>query len=61
MTAASSAARASSAGAYILYFYPKDDMPGCTAQACSLRDNFERVMQTGVEVFGGRPTRSRAT
>ena len=40
---------------YILYFYPKDDTPGCTAQACSLRDNFERVMDTGVEVFGVSP------
>ena len=25
---------------YVLYFYPKDDTPGCTTQACSLRDNF---------------------
>jgi thioredoxin-dependent peroxiredoxin len=40
---------------YILYFYPKDDTPGCTAQACSLRDNFGRVMDTGVEVFGVSP------
>ena len=40
---------------YILYWYPKDDTPGCTAQACSLRDNFERVMDTGVEVFGVSP------
>ena len=40
---------------YILYFYPKDDTPGCTAQACSLRDNFERVMGLGVEVFGVSP------
>ena len=40
---------------YILYFYPKDDTPGCTTQACSLRDNFERVMATGVEVFGVSP------
>ena len=40
---------------YILYFYQKDDTPGCTAQACSLRDNFERVMDTGVEVFGVSP------
>jgi thioredoxin-dependent peroxiredoxin len=40
---------------YILYFYPKDDTPGCTAQACSLRDNFARVMDTGVEVFGVSP------
>jgi len=40
---------------YVLYFYPKDDTPGCTTQACSLRDNFERVMATGVEVFGVSP------
>ena len=40
---------------YILYFYPKDDTPGCTAQACSLRDNFGRVIDTGVEVFGVSP------
>ena len=40
---------------YVLYFYPKDDTPGCTAQACSLRDNFERVTVTGIEVFGVSP------
>jgi len=40
---------------YVMYFYPKDDTPGCTTQACSLRDNFERVMATGVEVFGVSP------
>jgi peroxiredoxin Q/BCP len=40
---------------YILYFYPKDDTPGCTAQACSMRDNFGRVIGTGVEVFGVSP------
>jgi len=40
---------------YILYFYPKDDTPGCTTQACSLRDNFERMLATGVEVFGVSP------
>src|SRR5215208_1331627 len=40
---------------YLLYFYPKDDTPGCTAQACSLRDNFDRVLGTGVEVFGVSP------
>jgi peroxiredoxin Q/BCP len=40
---------------YILYFYPKDDTPGCTAQACSMRDNFDRVINTGVEVFGVSP------
>jgi peroxiredoxin Q/BCP len=40
---------------YVLYFYPKDDTPGCTTQACSLRDNFARVMATGIEVFGVSP------
>jgi peroxiredoxin Q/BCP len=40
---------------YLLYFYPKDDTPGCTTQACSLRDNWERVTDTGVEVFGVSP------
>ena len=40
---------------YILYWYPKDDTPGCTAQACSLRDNFGRVMAAGVEVYGVSP------
>jgi thioredoxin-dependent peroxiredoxin len=40
---------------YVLYFYPKDDTPGCTTQACSLRDNFERVTDAGVEVFGVSP------
>jgi peroxiredoxin Q/BCP len=40
---------------YVLYFYPKDDTPGCTAQACSMRDNFERVTSTGIEVFGVSP------
>ena len=40
---------------YVLYFYPKDDTAGCTAQACSLRDNFGRVVSAGVEVFGVSP------
>jgi peroxiredoxin Q/BCP len=40
---------------YVLYFYPRDDTPGCTTQACSMRDQFERVMATGVEVFGVSP------
>jgi peroxiredoxin Q/BCP len=40
---------------YVLYFYPKDDTAGCTAQACSLRDNFSRLMSTGIEVFGVSP------
>lgn len=40
---------------YVLYFYPKDDTPGCTTQACGLRDNFARVTGTGAEVFGVSP------
>jgi len=40
---------------YVLYFYPRDDTPGCTAQACGLRDSWDRVAATGVEVFGVSP------
>jgi peroxiredoxin Q/BCP len=40
---------------YVLYFYPKDDTAGCTAQACSLRDNIERVTDAGIAVYGISP------
>ena len=40
---------------YVLFFYPKDDTPGCTAQACGLRDSWSAVAHTGVEVFGVSP------
>lgn len=36
----------------VLYFYPKDSTPGCTAQACSLRDNYERLLAKGYAVLG---------
>jgi thioredoxin-dependent peroxiredoxin len=36
----------------ILYFYPKDNTPGCTAQACNLRDNKELLDKEGYEVLG---------
>ena len=36
----------------VLYFYPKDDTPGCTAQACNLRDNYAELQQAGYEVIG---------
>ncbi|MHA7128356.1 thioredoxin-dependent thiol peroxidase [Algoriphagus namhaensis] len=36
----------------ILYFYPKDNTPGCTAQACNLRDNYEALQKAGYVVFG---------
>lgn len=36
----------------VLYFYPKDNTPGCTAQACNLRDNYEVLMKQGYKVVG---------
>jgi len=36
----------------ILYFYPKDDTPGCTAEACSFRDNYQSLQGNGFEVIG---------
>lgn len=39
-------------GTYLVYFYPKADTPGCTKQACNLRDEFEDVKGAGIEVYG---------
>jgi peroxiredoxin Q/BCP len=36
----------------ILYFYPKDDTPGCTAEACSFRDNYQSLLSKGYQVIG---------
>lgn len=36
----------------VLYFYPKDDTPGCTKQACSLRDGFPKLKKNNIEVLG---------
>ena len=36
----------------VLYFYPKDSTPGCTAEACDLRDNYERFLAMGYQVLG---------
>jgi peroxiredoxin Q/BCP len=36
----------------ILYFYPKDDTPGCTAEACNLRDNYEGLLEKGFKIIG---------
>lgn len=36
----------------VLYFYPKDSTPGCTAQACNLRDNYETLLAQGYVVIG---------
>lgn len=39
----------------VLYFYPKDDTPGCTAQACSLRDSYGAFQAKGYEILGVSP------
>jgi thioredoxin-dependent peroxiredoxin len=39
----------------ILYFYPKDNTPGCTAEACDLRDNYNLLQSKGFEVIGVSP------
>ncbi|PWK77771.1 peroxiredoxin Q/BCP [Mucilaginibacter oryzae] len=36
----------------ILYFYPKDDTPGCTAESCDFRDNYQSLLGKGYEVIG---------
>ncbi|MBP9751892.1 MAG: thioredoxin-dependent thiol peroxidase [Candidatus Moranbacteria bacterium] len=36
----------------VLYFYPKDDTPGCTVEACSFRDNYSKLKRTGIVVLG---------
>lgn len=39
----------------VLYFYPKDDTPGCTKEACSFRDSFAAFKKRGIEVLGISP------
>jgi peroxiredoxin Q/BCP len=41
-----------SRGAVVLYFYPKDETPGCTREACSFRDSYEAFSDAGAEVVG---------
>jgi len=36
----------------VLYFYPKDNTPGCTAQACNLRDNYQELQNQGYVILG---------
>lgn len=36
----------------VLYFYPKDDTPGCTKEACSFRDSYAKFKKRGIEVLG---------
>jgi peroxiredoxin Q/BCP len=39
----------------VLYFYPKDDTPGCTSEACDLRDNYQTFIAKGYEILGVSP------
>ncbi|MCF8414708.1 MAG: thioredoxin-dependent thiol peroxidase, partial [Crocinitomicaceae bacterium] len=36
----------------VIYFYPKDNTPGCTTQACSIRDNYDSLLKNGIQVIG---------
>lgn len=44
--------------AYVLYFYPKDDTPGCTREACGFRDDLGKFEGLGVRVIGASPDKS---
>lgn len=39
----------------VLYFYPEDDTPGCTAESCNLRDNYDMLLKQGYKVVGVSP------
>ena len=43
----------------ILYFYPKDGTPGCTAEACNLRDNYQLLQEKGFAILGVSPDSER--
>ena len=42
----------------VLFFYPKDDSPGCTKEACNLRDNYKQLQKLGYEVLGVSPDKT---
>ncbi|UCF28796.1 MAG: thioredoxin-dependent thiol peroxidase [Chloroflexota bacterium] len=44
----------------VLYFYPKDDTPGCTKQACGFRDDYSAYQEAGVTVLGVSPDNSKS-
>jgi thioredoxin-dependent peroxiredoxin len=44
----------------ILYFYPKDDTPGCTTEACNFRDDYSAYVEAGVTVLGVSPDSSKS-
>ena len=44
----------------VLYFYPKDDTPGCTTEACNFRDDYSAYQQAGVTILGVSPDSSKS-
>ena len=44
----------------ILYFYPKDDTPGCTTEACNFRDNYSQYTRAGITILGVSPDTSKS-
>ncbi|HSF80100.1 MAG TPA: thioredoxin-dependent thiol peroxidase [Anaerolineales bacterium] len=44
----------------VLYFYPKDDTPGCTTEACNFRDDYSAYQQAGVTILGVSPDSPKA-
>lgn len=36
----------------VIYFYPKDNTPGCTTQACNIRDNYDTILKEGIVILG---------
>lgn len=44
----------------VLYFYPKDDTPGCTAEACNLRDNYHELIEKGFAIIGVSPDNEKS-
>lgn len=44
----------------LLYFYPRDNTPGCTREACNLRDNYAILKEKGVEVLGVSPNSAKS-
>jgi peroxiredoxin Q/BCP len=44
----------------VLYFYPKDDTPGCTTEACSFRDDYDQYEKAGVIILGVSPDSPKA-
>lgn len=45
---------------FVLYFYPKDDTPGCTTEACNFRDDYSAYQQKNIEILGVSPDSTKS-